>query len=649
MKWSQNYCLSIDMIASTPRWRNKPTSTLDRLNTAFSKQIALYLDKLELRDLLIKYGGDGWLLIAQGMDKLPNLICLALIMSHRFQHDMHDQLHDLPSTAIPSLRLAICCGRDVRVTLPDGTGDWAGQSARRAVRAASLCYDNEILVEGAVRRDYNNDFIFKRIHKTKRPRTKAAFEYDFTLYACQGLKTAAANDAGAPGCYIHTFLIIGEKSAALSLAEKRTTRLAKKATAHQAETGSAEEINKTVSDTTKLVLNTASTSYATAYAAVGALEGAGLTPKTTAYNNLIKHAPSYKKACSLLQWMKAEGPSPNATTYNTLIDRAPDCQTARGWLKRMKDEDIRPDVVTYNTLIKMAPNYRAARSWLKRMKDEDIRPNVVTYSTLIKLAPNCRAARGWLKRMKDEDIRPNVVTYSTLIKLAPSYRAARGWLKRMKDEDIQPNVVTYNTLINLAPNYRAARGWLKRMKDEDIRPNVVTYSTLIDKAPDYETGKDLIEEMKMEDLQADRFAFTSLFSKDLSRQEPEAILSWYFSREYYPGLLPIEVAIASYRKKKRVNQALRLALNYPYLPASRKLIQQHTDAAISFFSSVYEENRQDRNATYALGMTFIYLNDWRKAIIYLRQAHQLATAEGRKIHIAQLLKRISGEGPSHDE
>jgi hypothetical protein len=346
MKWSQNYCLSIDMIASTPRWRNKPTSTLDRLNTAFSKQIALYLDKLELRDLLIKYGGDGWLLIAQGMDKLPNLICLALIMSHRFQHDMHDQLHDLPSTAIPSLRLAICCGRDVRVTLPDGTGDWAGQSARRAVRAASLCYDNEILVEGAVRRDYNNDFIFKRIHKTKRPRTKAAFEYDFTLYACQGLKTAAANDAGAPGCYIHTFLIIGEKSAALSLAEKRTTRLAKKATAHQAETGSAEEINKTVSDTTKLVLNTASTSYATAYAAVGALEGAGLTPKTTAYNNLIKHAPSYKKACSLLQWMKAEGPSPNATTYNTLIDRAPDCQTARGWLKRMKDEDIRPDVVT---------------------------------------------------------------------------------------------------------------------------------------------------------------------------------------------------------------------------------------------------------------------------------------------------------------
>ena len=158
------------------------------------------------------------------------------------------------------------------------------------------------------------------------------------------------------------------------------------------------------------------------------------------------------------------------------------------------------------------------------------------------------------------------------------------------------------------------------MKDEHIQPTVITYSTLIKKAPKYETGKALVDEMKKEDLQADLFAFTSLLSKDLSGQEPEAILSWYLSREYYPGYRPIDVAIASCRKRKQVGQALRFALNYPYLPASRKLIQQHADAAISFFTSVYEENNQDHNAAYALGMTFIYLNDRREAITYLRQA-----------------------------
>ena len=55
------YCLSIDMIGSTKAGLEMPTSMIDRFNREFVGQIKPHLEQLELHDVLIKYGGDGWL------------------------------------------------------------------------------------------------------------------------------------------------------------------------------------------------------------------------------------------------------------------------------------------------------------------------------------------------------------------------------------------------------------------------------------------------------------------------------------------------------------------------------------------------------------------------------------------------------------
>ncbi|MCH8090158.1 MAG: tetratricopeptide repeat protein [Chloroflexi bacterium] len=200
-----------------------------------------------------------------------------------------------------------------------------------------------------------------------------------------------------------------------------------------------------------------------------------------------------------------------------------------------------------------------------------------------------------------------MVTYSTLISKAPDYDTAKEWVEIMRGEGIQPNVVTYNTLISKAPDYDTAKEWVETMRGEGIQPNVVTYSTL--------------------------------FSKDLSGKSADAILAWYLAQEYHPEI-PIQAAIATYRKSGRIDQSLRLALDYPHLPAARKLIRRHGEEALSYFADIYERDPQHPNASYALGVALMELGREQEARPYLKKALRLARKGHRKAVIQKWLRQI---------
>ncbi len=358
----------------------------------------------------------------------------------------------------------------------------------------------------------------------------------------------------------------------------------------------------------------------------------------------------YDEAAATVDALHAKGVRPDVITrsYNALISQAPSYAEAKERLEIMRTEGIQPDVVTYNTLIAKAPGYPTAKAWLDAMREEGIEPDVFTYSILIAQAPDYPTAKAWLDTMRGEGIQPNVVTYNTLIAQAPDHPTAKAWLDTMREEGIPPNVVTYSTLMAKAPDYATARSWLDTMREEGIPPNVVTYSTLIDQAPDYATAKDWLDTMRAAGVQPNLFAYNSLFTKDLSGQSAAEILRWYLAQPYHPEQ-PIQAAIASYRSKNLIDQALRLTLDYPHLPAARSLIRKHSEKALSYFGELFERDPDHPNHSYALGLALIEVEREQEALPYLSKALRLAKHGPRKQTIGEWLLQIERRGSQRQQ
>jgi len=502
------YCLSIDMIGATEVGLKFTTREFDRFNRRLVEQIKPHLEKLWLADALLKFTGDGWLVITHEVEKVPALCCLAIIMANRFQVEM-SQISGIAIQHIPPLRLAICSGQDTYVVLPDGRKDCIGDSARRATRASGYCFPNEILIDEPVRYIVFRDFCVKPADVKQHPPKyqPRRMEEDFPVHVLGELKPEVAADSEAPEYFVYTLSIIGRMKEAETVAHRVSERL-------------GDEVSK-----------------------LGIAEIAARQGILRSWNRLMASLPDYSNALEML--------------------------------RSIRDARLAPDVVTYNTLINKAPDYDVAKAWVDTMRKEGIQPNVVTYNTLINKAPD--------------------------------YDAAKAWVDKMREEGIRPDVVAYHTLINKAPDYDAAKAWVDKMREEGIQPDVATYSTL--------------------------------FSKDLSGKLADEILEWYLAQKYHPEE-PIQAAIAAYRKIHLIDQALRLALDYPHLQVARKLIRKHEEQAFSYFRAISDHDPEHPNADYALGVAFMELGRELEAQPHLRKALKLAKDGPRKVVIKEWLRQI---------
>jgi len=587
------------MIGSTEAGLKLTTGQFDRFNQELAGQIKPHLEKLELTDALLKFTGDGWLLMTNDEKKVPALCCLAIIMASRFQGEMAEKM-SIFTDRIPGLRLALCSGRDVRVQLPNGSMDWVGDSARRATRAQRECSYNEILIDDTVRGAVLRDFHIEEVRWVKGAHERG--EEDFPVYPLGEIKTGTTVDPEAPEYFVRTLDVIGKGKEAQVLAKQAARRLAKEAY----KTGLSRE---------------------------------DVTPRIRqSWNRLLASLSNYSFALEILRNMRVARLAPDVVTYSILINKSPDYQTAKNWLETMRAEGIQPNVVTYNTLIAMAPDYQTAKNWLEAMRAEDIHPDVVTYNTVIAMAPDYQTAKNWLQAMRAEGIQPNVVTSNTLIAMAPDYQTAKNWLEAMRAEGIQADVVTYSSLIDKA-TYEEAKNWLEAMRAEGIHPDVVTYNTVVAMAPDYDEAKNWLDIMCNNAIKPDELSYSALFSKNLSRKSADEILKWYLAQEYHPEA-PIEAAIAAFRRIRGTNEALRLALDYPHLPAALKLIRQYPDAALQYFKHIFDDDPNHPNAAYALGVGFFELGRFKEAESYLDKALNLAIAPARKAIIEKRVRQI---------
>jgi tetratricopeptide (TPR) repeat protein len=309
------YCLCIDMIGSTQAGLNLTTPKFDRFNRSLVEQIQPHLKKLDLTNALLKFTGDGWLLLTDDEAQVPALCCLSTVMANRFKKEM-STLTGIAEDRIPSLRLAICSGRDLPVVLPDGRNDWVGDSACRANRTSGYCQSNQILLDGSVR-----DWVLREFEITEldishlpsecRPKRDELPNAKFILGA---IKTEVDTDSETPEFLVYTLKVLGRVKEATTASLRASKNLERE----------AEEM--TLSGETDL------------------------QPLLIRGNRLLANSPDYPTSIKILEDFHEAGLKPDVVTYNTLISLAPNYDSAQDWFNRMLQEGIQPDVVTYSTI-----------------------------------------------------------------------------------------------------------------------------------------------------------------------------------------------------------------------------------------------------------------------------------------------------------
>ncbi|HXD29546.1 MAG TPA: TIR domain-containing protein [Pyrinomonadaceae bacterium] len=381
----------------------------------------------------------------------------------------------------------------------------------------------------------------------------------------------------------------------------------------------------------------------TARTIIAEMKAAGIAPNVTTYNTLLSKVTDYSTARTVVAEMIAAGIATNVTTYKKLLGKAKDYDTVREVVNEMKVAGIATNVTTYNMLISGATDYSTASALVAEMKAAGISPTRTTYNNMLAKSPDYTTARALIAEMEATGMPPIRTTYNNLITKSPDYTTARAIVAEMEAAGISPSIGSYSALAAVAPDYATARAVIAEMEAAGISPSIRSYSALAAAAPDYDTARAVIAEMEAFGVRSNVRIVSTLFAKDLSLVEPNDLLNWYLQQQYQFEI-PLEVAIKSYCEAGQVNSALAIALHYPALDASRRLMRENPESALNFFSSIVELDPGEGNGNYALGITLIELNRGSEAIPHLEkaltQARALDQASTRVSHIEQLLLRI---------
>ncbi len=565
------YCLSIDLIESTLPGLRMTQGELDRFNRALVAQIEPHLEALSFDDLLVKFTGDGWLLMSPEVKDGDRLCALAVIMRERFAPDMQ-QRTALPATRIPGLRMAVCTGRDIRVQAFRGGFDWVGDSARRATRSAEFCFPNEILIDGSVQGLVMRDFMTQRIDPGARPgrRQRRRPEEDLPLWTLGELRIEAAEDWEAAAAYVYALSQLGRTDEATEASRRAADSLGAGAVVvpGPGDGRSIQRWNRLIAsaptydvllelmarllesqaqpnvDTLNALVDRSPT-FDEAMRWIANLERYGVKPDVVTYNTLIRRAPDFETALRHLDIMDEVGVDPTSATMRTMVDKAPTSADAFRLLHLFSDRGVAPDVEVFgrmvaraptheaavelfegmrawsvaadaavmNRLIAGAPDYESAAEWLDVMDERRIAPDVNTFNSLIARSPRYGSALRWLEVMTERGVAPDVTSFNTVMAHAPSQEVAVSLLRSMEAADVAPTSETFKTLIARSPDYATAVGWLAEMGRRGIRPNNEVFRSLIAQADDFETAQGWLDEMPSHDVAPNTETFRELMAR----------------------------------------------------------------------------------------------------------------------------------------
>ena len=416
----------------------------------------------------------------------------------------------------------------------------------------------------------------------------------------------------------------------------------------------------------------------TARAIVAEMRAARVRPNDFTYNALIDKASSLAAARDVMDEMRAARIKPDVVTYNSLIKKTTDLESAREILAEMRGAQIKPSRITYNTLIGKAtdfsqiqaivaelaservksaiqvyelalfkaPDLATARSFVADMKLAGVAPNLAIYNALLTKAPDLPSAREIVAEMGDAGVEPNAGTFNVLVGLAPDLTATRELLATMLDLGLAPNAQYFNVLLAKAPDLAAARELRMEMKAAGVAPSPIAGVALISKVPDFPSARALADELMADGLIVSDFVLSSLFARDLSQTSARDLLDWYRGLPFRADRA-LESAIRGYTRLRRFDDALAIALQYPFFPASRKLFRKSPEVSQAYFQGIIDLEPAHQNANYAMGLALVEAARGAEAVRFLESARTSKTSGAQPgpwdEHIEQLLAQIDAD------
>ncbi len=393
-------CLAMDLKGSTTSGLQLSTKKLDRFNLALVDQLGPHLRAVQLEHATVKFTGDGWLVMSDEQDDAAKLCCLAMIMARRFRFDIENQT-GFSADNIPAMRLALCWGRDLPVTLLNGQRDFVGSSVRHAVRACQLCRDNEILVDETVRSWIALDFTTHRCPLDDRIAefSPAKMEEEFVLHTLEHLKVESADDDDAPIYFVNTLAIIGRTADADRLANQISERLLTRA--------SSDPLNQ------EEILQR--------------------------WNELLSSSLDHDTAREVLEDLMASGLKPDEGTFNALLEKADSPSSEDRWFQLMLGLGIRPSLQTFHILLGKATEQGQLSARYSLMAQHAVPPTQETARILITRAADYRMATDWVRELRAKGVVLDGEGHENLLRKAPDFPTAQAVLSEMIAEGWEPS------------------------------------------------------------------------------------------------------------------------------------------------------------------------------------------------------------------
>ncbi|AVP97535.1 hypothetical protein C7S18_10155 [Ahniella affigens] len=358
-----------------------------------------------------------------------------------------------------------------------------------------------------------------------------------------------------------------------------------------------------------------------ARAIMGEMRSAKVEPNIVSWNTLLALASDIPAARAIMGEMRSAKVEPNIVSWNTLLALASDISAARVIMGEMRAANIEPDIYSWNTLLALASDIPAARAIMGEMRSAKVEPNIVSWNTLLALASDISAARAIMGEMRSAKIEPNIVSWTTLLALASDIPTARAIMGEMRSAKVEPNIVSWTTLLALASDISAARAILDEMEEARFLPNEVVATTVARLISSLDEAADLTRY-----LHRFRVVGPGYLQAVVSRITPllsaEVLLNWVYGITKELGFSPATQvfgpAIAGYRRQGRIEDALRIVLPFPHLPAAQALLKDARTQrqAEAWLLNQFEAGPEPFNASLALAYFYWSRGDREKLEIW---------------------------------